>query len=230
MSILVNKNTKVICQGFTGTHGTFHSEQSLKYGTQLVGGVTPKKGGQKHLGLPVFNSVSEAKEITKADASMIYVPPKFAAEAIIEAIESKISLIVCITEGIPIIDMLRVKVALKKSKSSGKSSSIVVVAEGDKTGKNVFDLRDYVEENLDGYDVRVSVLGHMQRGGSPSCFDRVLASKMGVKAVESLLEGKSNVMVGTINNKLQLCPLEKAIKGHSKIDKELIRVSDILSI
>ena len=90
--------------------------------------------------------------------------------------------------------------------------------------------RDYVEENLVGYDVRVSVLGHMQRGGSPSCFDRVLASKMGVKAVESLLEGKSNVMVGTINNKLQLCPLEKAIKGHSKIDKELIRVSDILSI
>ena len=124
----------------------------------------------------------------------------------------------------------RLLISLKKSKSSGKSSSIVVVAEGDKTGKNVFELRDYVEENLDGYDVRVSVLGHMQRGGSPSCFDRVLASKMGVKAVESLLEGKSNVMVGTINNKLQLCPLEKAIKGHSKIDKELIRVSDILSI
>ena len=91
MSILVNKNTKVICQGFTGTHGTFHSEQSLKYGTQLVGGVTPKKGGQKHLGLPVFNSVSEAKEITKADASMIYVPPKFAAEAIIEAINAKLA-------------------------------------------------------------------------------------------------------------------------------------------
>jgi len=124
----------------------------------------------------------------------------------------------------------RLLISLKKSKSSGKSSSIVVVAEGDKTGKNVFELRDYVEENLDGYDVRVSVLGHMQRGGSPSCFDRVLASKMGVKAVESLLEGESNVMVGTINNKLQLCPLEKAIKGHSKIDKELIRVSDILSI
>ena len=117
MSILVNKNTKVICQGFTGTHGTFHSDQSLKYGTKLVGGVTPKKGGQKHLGLPVFNSVSEAKEVTNADASMIYVPPKFAAEAIIEAIESKISLIVCITEGIPILDMLRVKAALKKSKS-----------------------------------------------------------------------------------------------------------------
>jgi 6-phosphofructokinase 1 len=124
----------------------------------------------------------------------------------------------------------RLLISLKKSKSSGKSSSIVVVAEGDKTGKNVFELRDYVEENLDGYDVRVSVLGHMQRGGSPSCFDRVLASKMGVKAVESLLEGESNVMVGTINNKLKLCPLEKAIKGHSKIDKELIRVSDILSI
>mgnify|MGYP001316806637 CR=1 FL=1 len=117
MSILVNKNTKVICQGFTGKHGTFHSEQSLKYGTQLVGGVTPKKGGQKHLGLPVFNSVLEAKETTNAEATMIYVPPKFAGEAIIEAIDSNISLIVCITEGIPIIDMLRVKLALKKSKS-----------------------------------------------------------------------------------------------------------------
>ena len=117
MSILVNKNTKVICQGFTGTHGTFHSEQSLKYGTNLVGGVTPKKGGQKHLGLPVFNSVIEAKDSTKADATMIYVPPKFAAEAIIEAIEAKISLIVCITEGIPILDMLKVKLALKKSES-----------------------------------------------------------------------------------------------------------------
>ena len=117
MSVLVNKNTKVICQGFTGKHGTFHSEQSLKYGTQLVGGVTPKKGGQKHLGLPVFNSVLEAKETTNAEATMIYVPPKFAGEAIIEAIDSNISLIVCITEGIPIIDMLRVKLALKKSKS-----------------------------------------------------------------------------------------------------------------
>ncbi len=117
MSILVNKNTKVICQGFTGTHGTFHSEQSLKYGTKLVGGVTPKKGGQKHLGLPVFNSVSDAKEATSADATMIYVPPKFAADAIIEAIESQITLIVCITEGIPIMDMLKVKSALKKSKS-----------------------------------------------------------------------------------------------------------------
>ena len=117
MSILVDKNTKVICQGFTGTHGTFHSEQSIKYGTQLVGGVTPKKGGQKHLGLPVFNTVIEAKESTKADATMIYVPPKFAAEAIIEAINAEIDLIVCITEGIPIIDMLKVKLALKKSKS-----------------------------------------------------------------------------------------------------------------
>ena len=117
MSILINKNTKVICQGFTGTPGTFHSEQSIKYGTQLVGGVTPKKGGQKHLGLPVFNTVIEAKESTKADATMIYVPPKFAAEAIIEAINAEIGLIVCITEGIPIIDMLKVKLALKKSKS-----------------------------------------------------------------------------------------------------------------
>lgn len=117
MSILINKNTKVICQGFTGSHGTFHSEQALKYGTKLVGGVTPKKGGQKHLGLPVFNSVEEAKEKTNATATMIYVPPKFAASAIIEAINAEIELIVCITEGIPIIDMLKVKEMLKKSKS-----------------------------------------------------------------------------------------------------------------
>ena len=117
MSILVNKNTRVICQGFTGTHGTFHSEQSLKYGTKLVGGVTPKKGGQKHLGLPVFDSVHEAKEKTSADATMIYVPPKFAGAAITEAIEAEIKLIVCITEGIPILDMLRVKQALNKSSS-----------------------------------------------------------------------------------------------------------------
>ncbi len=117
MSVLVNKNTKLICQGFTGTHGTFHSEQALKYGTKLVGGVTPKKGGQKHLNLPVFNSVQEAKDKTQADATMIYVPPKFAADAIIEAIEAKIKLIVCITEGIPILDMLKVKKILKKSNS-----------------------------------------------------------------------------------------------------------------
>ena len=117
MSILVNKTTKVICQGFTGTHGTFHSEQALKYGTQLVGGVTPKKGGQKHLGLPVFNSVQEAKDKTSASASMIYVPPKFAGSAIIEAIEAEINLIFCITEGIPVLDMLKVKKFLKKSKS-----------------------------------------------------------------------------------------------------------------
>tara|TARA_B100001248_G_C27392062_1_gene463019 strand:+ start:1966 stop:2841 length:876 start_codon:yes stop_codon:yes gene_type:complete len=117
MSILVNKNTKVICQGFTGTHGTFHSEQALKYGTKLVGGVTPKKGGQVHLNLPVFNSVIEAKEKTSADATMIYVPPKFAGSAIIEAIEAKIKLIVCITEGIPVLDMLEVKQFLNKSSS-----------------------------------------------------------------------------------------------------------------
>ncbi len=117
MSVLVNKNTKVICQGFTGTHGTFHSEQALKYGTKLVGGVTPKKGGQKHLGLPVYNSVMEAKEKTSANASMIYVPPKFAGEAIVEAINAKIELIVCITEGIPVLDMLKVKQVLKKSSS-----------------------------------------------------------------------------------------------------------------
>ena len=117
MSILVDKNTKVICQGFTGTHGTFHSEQAINYGTQLVGGVTPKKGGQKHLNLPVFNTVEEAKDKTEANATMIYVPPKFAAAAIIESINAKIELIVCITEGIPVLDMLKVKRELKKSNS-----------------------------------------------------------------------------------------------------------------
>tara|TARA_Y100001970_G_scaffold76702_1_gene97383 strand:- start:262 stop:1137 length:876 start_codon:yes stop_codon:yes gene_type:complete len=117
MSVLVNKNTKVICQGFTGTHGTFHSEQAIKYGTQLVGGVTPKKGGQQHLGLPVFDTVIEAKEKTGANASMIYVPPKFAAAAILEAINANIDLIVCITEGIPVFDMMKVKEVLLKSKS-----------------------------------------------------------------------------------------------------------------
>ncbi|MDE3743544.1 6-phosphofructokinase [Maribacter polysaccharolyticus] len=120
--------------------------------------------------------------------------------------------------------------SLKRSKESGKSSSIVIVAEGDKTGKNIFDLKDFVEEKLPDYDVRVSVLGHMQRGGSPSCYDRVLASRMGVKAVESLLEGKTNLMVGIQDNAIILTPINKAIKGHTKIDKELIRVSDIMSI
>ena len=117
MSVLINKDTKVICQGFTGKHGTFHSEQALKYGTKLVGGVTPKKGGQKHLNLPVFNNVHEAKKKTSANATMIYVPPKFAGAAIIEAIEAQMELIVCITEGIPFIDMLKVKKILNQSKS-----------------------------------------------------------------------------------------------------------------
>ena len=117
MSVLINRNTKLICQGFTGSHGTFHSEQSIKYGTNLVGGVTPGKGGQIHLNKPVFNSVKEAKEQTNANATMIYVPAKFAAAAIIEAIEAKIELIVCITEGIPILDMLKVKEKLLNSAS-----------------------------------------------------------------------------------------------------------------
>ena len=117
MSILVDKNTRLICQGFTGTHGTFHSKQAIAYGTNLVGGVTPKKGGQKHLDRPVFNSVKEAKKETGANASMIYVPARFAASAIIEAIDSEIELIVCITEGIPVLDMLKVKKKLSKSKS-----------------------------------------------------------------------------------------------------------------
>ena len=117
MSILVNKNTKVICQGFTGHHGTFHSEQALQYGTKIVGGVTPNKGGQKHLDLPVFNTVEEAIKDTGANATMIYVPANFCASAIFEAIESKIELIVCITEGIPTLDMIRVKQALQNNKS-----------------------------------------------------------------------------------------------------------------
>jgi len=119
--------------------------------------------------------------------------------------------------------------SLKRSKKSGKSSSIVVVAEGDKIGKSVFQLKEYVEEHLPIYDVRVSVLGHMQRGGAPSCYDRVLASRMGVKAVESILEGQTNFMVGVQNNKIILTPISKAIKGHTKIDKELIRVSEIMT-
>ena len=119
--------------------------------------------------------------------------------------------------------------SLEKSRNSGKTSSLVVVAEGDNIGKNVFELKEYVEQYHPDYDVRVSVLGHMQRGGSPSCFDRVLASRMGVKAVESLIEGKTNCMVGIRNTKMELTPLEKAIKGTSKINMELLRVAEIMA-
>jgi succinyl-CoA synthetase alpha subunit len=117
MSILINKDTKVICQGFTGKNGTFHSEQAIAYGTKMTGGVSPGKGGQTHIGLPVFNSVLEAKESVGADATVIYVPPPFAAAAILEAIDAEIELIVCITEGIPVLDMVNVKAQLLKSKS-----------------------------------------------------------------------------------------------------------------
>ena len=117
MSVIVNKDTKVICQGFTGSQGTFHSEQAIKYGTNMVGGVTPKKGGTEHLGLPVFDTVKEAKDKTEANATVIYVPPPFAAKAILEAIDSEMELIVCITEGIPVMDLLEVKDKLKSSNS-----------------------------------------------------------------------------------------------------------------
>ncbi|MCC1481638.1 succinate--CoA ligase subunit alpha [Roseibaca sp. Y0-43] len=117
MAVLVDKNTKVICQGFTGSQGTFHSEQAIAYGTQMVGGVTPGKGGQMHLDLPVFDSVHEAKAKTEANASVIYVPPPFAADSILEAIDAEMELIVCITEGIPVLDMMKVKRALVNSKS-----------------------------------------------------------------------------------------------------------------
>ena len=117
MSVLINKNTKVICQGFTGSQGTFHSEQAIAYGTKMVGGVTPGKGGTKHLELPVFDTVFDARKKTDCNASVIYVPPPFAADAIIEAIDAEIELIICITEGIPVLDMVKVKKALKGSKS-----------------------------------------------------------------------------------------------------------------
>ncbi|ATG47890.1 succinate--CoA ligase subunit alpha [Celeribacter ethanolicus] len=117
MAILVDENTKVICQGFTGSQGTFHSEQAIAYGTKMVGGVTPGKGGSTHLNLPVFNSVHEAKHVTEANASVIYVPPPFAADSILEAIDAEMELIICITEGIPVLDMMKVKRALMDSKS-----------------------------------------------------------------------------------------------------------------
>ncbi len=117
MSVLINKDTKVICQGFTGSQGTFHSEQAIAYGTKMVGGVTPGKGGSTHLNLPVFDTVLQAKQVTNCDASVIYVPPAFAADAIIEAISAEIPLVVCITEGIPVLDMMRVKAALTGSKT-----------------------------------------------------------------------------------------------------------------
>ncbi len=118
MAVLINENTKVICQGFTGSQGTFHSEQAIAYGTKMVGGVTPGKGGTTHLNLPVFNSVHEAKAVTEANATVIYVPPPFAADSILEAIDAEMELIVCITEGIPVLDMMKVKRALQNSKAT----------------------------------------------------------------------------------------------------------------
>ncbi|PCJ04523.1 MAG: succinate--CoA ligase subunit alpha [Rhodobacteraceae bacterium] len=117
MAVLIDENTRVICQGITGSQGTFHSEQAIAYGTKMVGGVTPGKGGMTHLNLPVFNSVHEAKHVTEANASVIYVPPPFAADSILEAIDAEMEVIICITEGIPVLDMMRVKRALEGSKS-----------------------------------------------------------------------------------------------------------------
>ena len=117
MAVLVNKQTRVICQGLTGSQGTFHSQQAIEYGTKMVGGVTPGKGGGEHIGLPIFNTVAEARAVTQANATAIYVPPPFAADAILEAIDAEMELIVCITEGIPVLDMMRVKRALDGSKS-----------------------------------------------------------------------------------------------------------------
>jgi len=136
MSILIDRNTRVICQGFTGSQGTFHSKQAIDYGTKMVGGVTPGKGGETHLGLPVFDTVFDAKTSTKADATVIYVPPPFAGDAILEAIESEIALIVCITEGIPVLDMAKVKRALQGSKSRlvGPNCPGVITPNGCKIG------------------------------------------------------------------------------------------------
>ena len=145
MSVLIDKNTKVICQGFTGLHGTFHSKQAIAYGTNLVGGVTPKKGGQIHLGKPVFNTVEEAVKKTKPDATMIYVPARFASSAILEAIENEIPLIVCITEGIPVLDMIKVKERLIKSKSRliGPNCPGVITPDECKIGDAVESYREY---------------------------------------------------------------------------------------
>ncbi len=136
MAVLINKETKVICQGFTGAQGTFHSEQAIQYGTQMVGGVTPGKGGAKHLGLPVFNTVADCMAAAKADASVIYVPAPFAADAILEAIDAEVPLIVCITEGVPVFDMVRVKRALDGSKSRliGPNCPGVITPEACKIG------------------------------------------------------------------------------------------------
>ena len=123
MSVLVDADTKVICQGFTGAQGTFHSEQAIAYGTRMVGGITPGKGGESHLGLPVFDTVADAVDATGADASAIYVPPPFAADAILEAVDAGVKIIVCITEGIPIMDMVRVKRAMQGDRKSTRLNS-----------------------------------------------------------------------------------------------------------
>ena len=173
MAILVNENTKVICQGITGSQGTFHSEQAIEYGTKMVGGVTPGKGGSSHLGLPIFDTVRDAYEKTKADATAIYVPPPFAADAILEAIDANIGLIICITEGIPVSDMVRVKRALESSDSRliGPNCPGIITPSACKIGI------------MPGHIHKRGTVGVVSRSGTLSYESAVQTSKLGQSTI-----------------------------------------------